>query len=268
MRRLLAVLGQDVSRSLSPFLHDAAARALGIDVAYVPVSCATEAAFDRALAALGDLKALGANVTIPYKLRALESAAGASPIARAIGAANTLTFRPAGGFGADNTDGPALVALFDALPKARLERVQILGAGGSARAAAWALAELGVRETHVCARSRAAECAALCSGQPHPLEPVRGATLVISSLPSSTNEGLVTNILDRLIDADAMPMVFDLTYEGIGAQSALSREARARGLEASDGLAMVVEQAARALALWTGGELSRILASMREAADL
>jgi shikimate 5-dehydrogenase len=152
VRRLLAVLGRDVSRSRSPELHARAAAVLGLDVAYVPVCCADEAHFDRAVLALGTLGARGANVTIPYKARALAQATVVSARAELLGAANVLSFEPDGAVLADNTDGPALVDVLGAYDPRSLERVVVLGAGGAARAVVWALGQVGAREVVVCAR--------------------------------------------------------------------------------------------------------------------
>src|SRR5213078_707921 len=88
----------------------------------------------------------GANVTIPHKHAALALADEATPSARAIGAANTLSF--AGGrINADNTDAPGLI---DALPFDPAGRTAVvLGAGGSARAVVWALLDAGAAEVLV-----------------------------------------------------------------------------------------------------------------------
>ena len=93
--------------------------------------------FAETTAALGVAGFLGANVTIPHKERALQLADEASAAARAIGAANTLTFHAEGSISAENTDAPGLIAT---LPRsAKGLRATVLGAGGSARAAVWAL---------------------------------------------------------------------------------------------------------------------------------
>jgi shikimate dehydrogenase len=249
--RLLAVLGLDVSRSLSPRLHNAAARALDLDIAYVNVSCASELDFEHALHAMKTLGALGANVTIPYKKRALEMSATVSTTAKKIGAVNTLAFAEDGTFTGDNTDGPGLLAVLSDMPDARFESVQILGAGGAARAAAWALKERGARAVHITSRS----------GHPLPLEPIAGATLVVSALPKDA--ALAETALDRWIDLRARPFILDLAYGDLDSPSPLTRASRARGLHALDGLRMLVEQAARSLAAWTGGEVSPILKAMQ-----
>src|SRR5271154_5773740 len=133
----LGVLGWPVAHSRSPAIHNAALGSLGMtDWRYqrLPVPPRLFGETTRSLGASGFV---GANVTIPHKHAALELADEASEAARAIGAANTLMFAPDGTIAAENTDAPGLIAALDASP--RDMRVQILGAGGSARAAAWAL---------------------------------------------------------------------------------------------------------------------------------
>jgi hypothetical protein len=197
VRRLLAVLGRDVSRSRSPELHARAAAVLGLDVAYVPVCCADEAHFDRAVLALGTLGARGANVTIPYKARALAQATVVSARAEQLGAANVLSFEPDGAVLADNTDGPALVDVLGAYDPRSLERVVVLGAGGAARAVVWALGQVGAREVVVCARdpAQAERLVGLAPGaRAAGLEAVE-ASLVVSSLPGDPSLARVA--LDR-----------------------------------------------------------------------
>lgn len=267
MRRLLAVLGGDVSRSLSPLLHTAAAEALCLEVAYIPVSCRDTDAFHAAIAALRTLGAIGCNVTIPYKHEALRTADRVSTTGQEISAVNTLTFSEDGRIQGDNTDGPGLVRVFEtALPPNALERVQILGAGGAAKAAAWAAARAGSPEIHVCARKNAGLVADAVGGQAHGLGRVEGATLVISALPAS--QKIAQEALDTWIDQRCRPFVFDLAYGDEKTESPMALTARAAGLLSCDGRSMLVEQAALALSLWTGGEVSRIRAAMRGAIGL
>ena len=136
----LGVLGWPVAHSRSPAMQNAALQAAGLTgwrYQRLPVAPALFAETVRALPGAGFA---GANVTIPHKEAALALADEATATARAIGAANTLSFGPDGAIAADNTDAPGLLAaLGDLRPRSAL----ILGAGGSARAAAYALAQTG-----------------------------------------------------------------------------------------------------------------------------
>ncbi|HEX7299380.1 MAG TPA: shikimate dehydrogenase, partial [Solirubrobacteraceae bacterium] len=132
----LGVLGWPVAHSRSPAMQNAALAAAGLGgwrYQHLPVPPELFAETVPALPAVGFV---GANVTIPHKEAALALADEATETARAIGAANTLSFGPDGAIAADNTDAAGLLgALGDERPRTAV----ILGAGGSARAAAYAL---------------------------------------------------------------------------------------------------------------------------------
>ncbi len=124
-------------------MMNAAFRELRLDWRYfaLPVPPGRFAETVRALAASGYR---AANVTIPHKLAARELADELSEAARAIGAVNTLTLGEDGRIAGDNTDAAGLL---DALGEPLPETALVLGAGGAARAAAWALAGVGARVT-------------------------------------------------------------------------------------------------------------------------
>lgn len=277
-RRLAAVLGRDVARSLSPVLHGAAAAALGVDLAYVPVKARDPARFGECVDALVTLGALGANVTAPYKAAALARADRVSAEAQRIGAVNTLTFGPTGVAG-HNTDGPGLRRALEQLPEAALERVQVLGAGGAARAAVWALDAVGAKEIVVTARRNALAVADLVGARSQALEAVPGVTLVISTLPGDPE--LAKAAAADWIDGARRPIVYDLAYGAArvpaengrparleARDSALVQAARGLGLKACDGRVMLVEQAALAFRIWTGAPLEPVRSAMGAALGL
>ena len=263
MSRLLAVLGKDVSASLSPKLHNAASAACQLGVVYTALNCPSESDFHEMIHALRVLKARGCNVTIPYKTNAFALADEYSLAAKTLGVANTLTFEKDKIY-ADNTDGDGLKRVIQDLHDTCLDRVQILGAGGAARAAAWAVQSLGAKEILVSARSKADIVAGLVGGKAGLLQPVNEASLVISSLPKD-NE-LAHRALRDWIDVQSKPTILDLAYGNLDELSPLASKARALGLAATDGRGMLVEQAALSLTSWVGGQVSeRIRKSMWEA---
>ena len=147
-------------------MHNAALQAVGLDgwrYQLLPVPPELLAETARALPRAGFA---GANVTIPHKEAALGAADTASPRSRAIGAANTLIFTDEGTITADNTDAPALIAAlpFEVAGRSAL----VLGAGGSARAAVWALLDAGAAEVRVWNRTpeRAAQLTEELGGTP------------------------------------------------------------------------------------------------------
>src|SRR5215218_2997342 len=132
----LAVLGHPVSHSRSPAMQNAALAALGLDDwRYQAIDAAPEV-FEMTVRELADVGYAGVNVTVPHKEAALALADEASEASRQIGAANTLVF-DGKKIEAHNTDADGLLASLPDSPRGR--RVLVLGAGGAARAAIWAL---------------------------------------------------------------------------------------------------------------------------------
>ena len=193
--------------------------------------------------ALGAAGFRGANVTIPHKEAALALATSASDAARAIGAANTLSFGEDGTIVADNTDAPGLLAALGRVPASAL----VLGAGGSARAAIWALTQAGA---DVCVWNRTAERARGLGA--------RVVTTAVSAevLVNCTSVGLddlSSPFKDLPLAADGLgeyATVVDLVYKAGG--TALVREAERRGVSIIDGLEILVRQGALSFTLWTG----------------
>jgi shikimate dehydrogenase len=246
----LGVLGWPVAHSRSPAMHNAALASLGLrDWSYqrLPVPPALFAQTVRALAQSGFV---GANVTIPHKRAALALADSASPVAQAIGAANTLTLAADGTIAAENTDAPGLVDAIGESPAGK--RALVLGAGGSARAAVWALLDAGAVEVSI--HNRTQERAEALARE-------LGARAVASAqeadlLVNCTSVGLqpASDELAQLGLSDAQvseyPLVVDLVYRA-GA-TALLRVAQRHGARTVDGLEVLVAQGALSFALWTG----------------
>jgi shikimate dehydrogenase len=230
----LGVLGWPVAHSRSPAMQRAALRAVGLEGWAYQLLPVPPELFDETVRALPAAGFLGANVTIPHKEAALALADSATPLARTIGAANTLTFT-ADGIEADNTDAPGLLAAIGDPPASAL----VLGAGGSARAAVHALADAGC-EVSVLART---------PSRAHGLP----ATIVERPVDA---EALVNCTPVGLEDADELPLdpagyglVVDLVYRAGG--TALTRAATGRVV---DGLEILVRQGALSFARWTGRE--------------
>jgi shikimate dehydrogenase len=239
---LAGVLGFPVGHSRSPAMMNAAFRELGLDWRYValPVPPAHFAETVRALRGSGYR---GANVTIPYKRAAHDLADQLSDAARQIGAVNTLTFGEDGRIAGDNTDAGGFLDALGEPPSTAL----VLGAGGAARAAVWALAGSGVEVT-VWNRTpeRATELAGDL-GVSASERPGRAELLV-----NATSVGLrPTDSLDGLPLVDAS-VVVDLVYGS--AQTPFARWAEERGARLVDGLEVLVRQGARSLQVWTGEE--------------
>jgi shikimate dehydrogenase len=252
----LGVLGWPVSHSRSPAIHNAALADLGMEgwrYQRLPVPPALFAETTRALGLSGFV---GANVTIPHKQAALALADEASQAARAIGAANTLTFAADGTIAAENTDAPGLIAALER--PVRGMRALVLGAGGSARAAAWALREAGASEVLVWnrtlerAQALARDLGVHAVPAPQPADLLVNCTAVgLEALERSATEPEALNQLGLAFDQVAeYSYVVDLVYsEG---STPLLAAARAQEVQTLDGLEVLVAQGALSFELWTG----------------
>jgi shikimate dehydrogenase len=239
-------------------MHTAAFEALGIadQWSYGAIEAAHEE-FAARVGALVEEGYVGANVTVPHKRAALEIADRASLESREIGAANTLSFGPRG-IAADNTDAAGVLAALPISPRGA--RALVLGAGGAARAAVWALARDGAdveiwNRTGTRARELAAELGARVA-EDQGLETgdydiIVNATSV-GMLPASSQSGRA-DLKTLPIDADELvdrQVVVDLAY-GPG-ETELARTARKRGAVVVDGLEVLVHQGAESFRIWTG----------------
>jgi len=284
---LLAVLGDPVRHSLSPAMHNAALRQLGRDWVYLalPVQAHDLAQVVRALEAI-DCR--GLNVTLPHKRAVAELAAELSPLARRVGAVNTLVRREGGGWLGTNTDVEGFLAPLRA-SGAVARRALVLGCGGSARAVVAALVELGVERVELAGRRPDALAAFLaeCGSWAPQLRGVawpaaateRGALrralaeadLVVNTTPVGMGADFGACPLEAA-ELDALrpgSLIYDLSYPP--RPSRLLLEARQRGCDVLDGLEMLVQQGAASLRLWLADPdhstaASLPLAAMRQAA--
>jgi shikimate dehydrogenase len=249
----LGVLGWPVAHSRSPAMHRAAFAALGLrgwSYQLLPVPPELFAETVRALPAAGFV---GANVTVPHKQAALALADSASASAREIGAANTLSFAADGAIRAENTDAPALIAALGFDPAGR--SAVVLGAGGTARSAVWALREAGAsvavwNRTPAGARALADAFGVRALERVEPADLLLNCTTVgLAAEPDNLSDslqslGLSTDLLTSYAS------VVDYVYGRD--QTQLLKTAREVGVKTVDGLAILAEQGALSFELWTG----------------
>lgn len=256
MLTLAGVLGHPVRHSRSPAMHNAAFEAVGLDWRYVklPVPPAELAGTVRALAESGYA---GVNVTIPHKQAALALSDEAGDEARAIGAANTLSFAD-GAIRADNTDAGGLIAALDEDPHGMAALV--LGAGGAGRAAAWALREAGAE---VGVWNRTPE-RALQLAEELEVENVE-APIHADLIVNATSVGLLPgDPIEELPLAwiDPPAVAVELVYGDH--ETPFHAWAETGGARLVDGLEVLVRQGALSFERWTG--LEAPLEVMRRAA--
>jgi shikimate dehydrogenase len=257
--RLAAVIGDPVRHSLSPCLMNAAFAETGLDWTCV----AMEVPEGQASGALDGMRAMGIgglSVTMPHKAAVASGVDDLTAGARALGAVNCIV--PDGDrLVGHNTDGAGFLdgLRHDSGLDVTGLRCVVLGAGGAARAVVHALGLAGAADVAVANRTagRALRVAELAGAAGHALESssvggaVAGADLVVNA----TSLGMAGSEAGHPVDPDlvaAGAVVVDLIYHP--AQSAWLAALRGRGVEAHNGLSMLVHQAAHAFTLWTGVE--------------
>lgn len=264
--RITAVLGWPVEHSRSPQMQNAAHAALGLDVVMVPMAARPED-FAAVIAGLRAIGCAGASVTIPHKLAAAALCDELSPAAKAIGAVNCLQFGDVdepGKLVGHNTDAAGfldglLAAGYD--PKGK--RAVLLGAGGAARAVAYALR--GGRAIEVIARDPGkVEWARAWPWTPDQLrECFARADLVVDCTSIGLGADEAAQVAAIPLDAlRAGAWVATLVYHR---SSILLERASAAGYSTLDGRAMLVHQGAHALEIWLG--VKAPVDAMRRALD-
>ncbi len=250
-----------MAHSLSPAIQNAALRAAGLTGWRYQLLPVPSPLLEETVRALPRAGFRGANVTIPHKERALALADGASERARAIGAANTLVFGPNGEISAENTDASALI---EALPfSATGITALVLGAGGSARAAVWALLDAGAREVRVWNRTheRAERLVADLGGSPVRVAEPADILVHCTSSGLDASDSTFKQLPVSADDLQRYRCVIDLVYSS--AETQLAQAARARSVPVVAGLELLVGQGAQSFQLFTGVPADR--SAMRSA---
>ena len=262
-----------MGHSRSPLMHNAALAALGLNWAYVPFDVAPENV-EAALAGIKALGMVGVNVTVPLKETVLPFLDEVSDTVRQIGSANTIIYRDGRLYG-ESTDGAGFLrALEDAGQSADNRRALILGAGGSARAVAFALASRG---THCRISNRTKERAQALARDINRWMPGMASSTGWGWTATAGSEDLIVNTTSVGMtpaeeawpslptgSLDNQPFVYDLIYSP--AETRLMMRAVANGCGTANGVGMLVQQGAISLSLWTGLPIERIPVAVMEAA--
>jgi 3-dehydroquinate dehydratase/shikimate dehydrogenase len=246
------IVGSPLGHSASPAMHNAAFSGLGLDNVYVPFETADADEFLEVAAAIG---LAGASVTAPLKGALAARCVSTDDVTASVGAVNTLK-RSGAGWEGRNFDVAGFLAPIDRLGAAPSgSHALILGAGGAARAAAWALRQRGVEVAIAARRGDAARRVAEAVGvgvAPWPSGPlqVRPGLLVIA-----TPVGAWPAVGVSPVDAPAADVAYDLVYNPI--ETTFLTRARAAGARTIGGIDMLVEQAARQFEWWTDRAVPR-----------
>jgi shikimate dehydrogenase len=263
--RVAAIFGDPISHTLSPAMHNAAFKALGLNAVYVPfhVKAASKGALKAAVEAVRALGMMGVNVTIPHKERVFKFLDEADEHAIDIGAVNTIVNRDGRLFGY-NTDGAGYLLSLRKETGFRPGgmRVVIIGAGGAARSILYSVLGLSpasvvlVNRTVKRADSLIKEFAPKFSVpvQTAPLEKAAMEKVLASAdlVVNTTSIGMMGKG-ELGLPLSVMPpkaVVSDIVYRPL--KTGLIKEAEKRGLKTHAGLGMLVRQGAIGFELWTG----------------
>ena len=261
--QLFGIIGDPVEHSLSPAMHNAAFAHLGVNGLYIPMRPSDLADGFWGLRSLGFI---GVSVTVPFKVAIMDFLDAIDPVARKIGAVNTLLFeRTKTGVycKGSNTDwlgsNQALAEVLD--PAGRI--ILIIGAGGAARAVGFGLIEAGAKvliTNRTVSKGRELAAQLNCRFVP----PGELAAVQADALINTTSVGMAPHTEAIPIAPELLPhfpVVMDIVYAPL--ETRLLREAAARGCRTVDGLKMLQYQGAAQFALWTGREAPH--AVMRQA---
>ena len=241
--RLVALLGDPVSGSLSPRMQNAAFAARGLDWAYVPLPVVA-AHLPAALTGLVALGFAGANVTVPHKAAAAEACDEVDEFAERAASVNTIVVRD-GRLVGSSTDGLAVV---EALESAAA-RILVLGAGGAAQAVATALLDAGAASLRVAARR--AQAAEALVARLQPLFPERDI-----GIGEADDWDILVNATpirsDVPVELRGGTTIVDLAYNADGTPTALITAASEQGCRIIDGLEVLLRQGAASFERWTG----------------
>jgi shikimate dehydrogenase len=270
---LAGIMGWPVAHSRSPVLHGFWLEETGVDGAYLPLPVRPDR-FEQALRALPALGFRGCNLTIPHKQAALAVADRIEPLARRIGAANTIVVLPNGEIEARNTDA---YGFFENLHEAAPDwdptagPAVVLGAGGSARAVVAALGDAGVDEIRIInrTRSRAERVRRDLATRStrisvHTWDETASVQRGAGLLVNTTSLGM-TGQPPLVLDLGPLPRpspVVDIVY--VPLETGLLAAARRGGHPVVDGLGMLLHQGRPGFEAWFGIPV-RVGADLREA---
>jgi 3-dehydroquinate dehydratase/shikimate dehydrogenase len=267
--RVYGVIGNPIAHSLSPRLHNAGFRAAKIDAVFLPFLVHDLQDF------LGAIKPLGVRgfaITLPYKQAILRHLDTCDPMAEAIGAVNTVVVGSNGTLHGLNTDYVGVLRALERRMPFSGSRVLIVGAGGAARAVAYALAQAGSAVCITARRPKQAEALAQAVGG-EAIARSRVRKEFFDAIVNSTPVGMHPHESVSPLDANDLNtrLVFDLIYRP--RVTKLMQLAERRGIETVSGLDMFVAQGTAQWEIWTGrrapvapmlGEIRRALAEIEK----
>jgi shikimate dehydrogenase len=273
--KVYAIIGDPVEHTISPPMHNAAFRRLGLDYVYVPLRVCKED-LPRAVDGLKALGVRGFNVTMPHKVSIIPLLDSLDPLAEKIGAVNTVV-NDSGCLTGYNTDGPgALQALIEHGADPKNKNVVVLGAGGASRAISYVLARHGARMTIINRKEEldwAEDIARLVKDtigvnvkvDVLGYRQLKAALATAEILINATSVGMNPDVGKSPVPADLLKnglVVFDIIYNPM--KTKLLRDAATAGCQTIGGVEMLVGQGILSFERFTGQRAP--VATMRRAA--
>jgi 3-dehydroquinate dehydratase / shikimate dehydrogenase len=258
--KIFGVIADPVRHSISPTVHNRAFQARRLDAVYLPFLVKPIQLKDF-FAFADKLPLSGFSVTIPHKQKVIRYLDSVDPLAKRIGAVNTV-WKKAGRWRGTNTDAEGVTAPL--AKKIRLAKASVLlvGNGGAARGAAFALSEAGAKMS-LTGRNidRVRALAKICGGEPMTREQCldKHFDVVVHATPLGMHPHVDECFFDDAIPGD---IVFDMVYNPL--ETVLIQRAREQGKEVIPGFQMFIEQAVRQFEIWTTETAPR--AAMEKAA--
>jgi 3-dehydroquinate dehydratase / shikimate dehydrogenase len=246
--KIYGVVADPVRHSLSPTVHNRAFQARRLDSVYLPFLVKPTQLKDF-LTFCEAMPVQGFSVTIPHKQKIMRYLDVIDPLARRIGAVNTV-WKKAGKWRGTNTDAAAVTGPLGKKIKLNKSTVLLVGNGGAARGAAFALADAGAKVV-ITGRNpdRVRAFAKLCGAEAATREQLNGKTY--DALVHATPMGMFPNVQECFFDSKLpADLVFDMVYNPL--ETELIKRARAQGSEVIPGLDMFLAQAAQQFEIWTG----------------
>ncbi len=262
----LALIGNPVSHSLSPIMHNAAIEYLGLDLIYFSIPC-NEKDFEIVINSLSKINCKGINVTIPYKEKVLAYCSKISPLAEQIKAVNTLKPNGKGNWHGINTDVEGLTYPLKNLNLANKKAI-VLGSGGAARSAIQGLINLKMSEIIIISRNQISIDSlfddfknqyllkGLSFKNPNIFDLINSADLIVNATP--------VGMINHLDTKEQLPfgvhfwrslnsktVIYDLIYNP--QETPLLNFSRKKGCYTINGMKMLVAQGAKSLSYWTDG---------------
>lgn len=269
--QVFGLAGLPVSHSLSPHIQNAAFAAAGLNAVYLPFAVKDVGAFLKRMVHPRtrelNLNIRGLSVTAPHKFAVLPQLDWIAPAALEMGAVNTIVVKDESLFGY-NTDAAGFIQpLLKTFGDLREANCAVLGSGGAASAALWALRRAGAASTTVFGRNPAltGNLADRFEAPHKSLEEASlgGFDVVVNATSLGSAAGSVTETPATAAQLRGASLAYDLVYNP--AETRFLREAKAAGCRVLGGLAMLVAQAEEQFKLWTGTKADRFV--MQQAAE-